>query len=1027
MKTEFNKLISSSSIIDLCTEPWNLWCDRESPWWNDPLYIPGEFDLKSLPVNPPTIGWDKMYRKRGIEEEVKKVNLPGTVEEHFWGRYQNRKYEQSEYFFAYNDHDVRNGIYQGVSWWWREVFIPKEWKGKKIRIKFPGARFRTEVYLNEQLSGYDIIAETPFEVDITNFAQFNKKNRLAVRITNPGGRLDWPDFVLPEIGVPSFFWGNYELPPSHGFGGLDAGIKVMATEWVWIEDIFIKNKPQVREITIQITIKSSLQEDVEGTLNISIFPKHHPENIEWKHIARSVKVKQGETVFSYPASLPSARLWDLGSPDLYTVRVELNIENGQAQDMREQDFGFRWFEVCGLGSDAKFYLNGKRIFLLSAISWGFWPINGLFPTDEFAEKEVKAAKGLGLNMLNFHRNIGRPVVLQKQDEMGLLRYEEPGGGCFSWSENEFARKYEREKIRRMVLRDRNHPSLIIYCIQNEQVNVTPDNPYLKEIMELVHHLDPTRIVILKSAWSEAPPKKFGPEYGKGQAFYLPYDDTYYHDDGTGWCGWYDQHTVGGPGTYRDDLYKGPDNFSHRIDNRDEIVFWGEVLGVGTPDNLGAIKKYYQENPENRGYNEYDHKEWYQAYDKFLDEKKFREAFPTVDDLTASIGNKSYYFWGRLIENIRICNLNDGMAISGWESTTIENHSGLVDVFRNFKGEPELIKYYTRPLHLAIKSHNLVLEKGGSLISDIYIVNEVGLQGTFILELKVIDSDGKAIYEKDWKVTVEGGDTYGELLKEAVITNCYNSPGYYILKASLITNGEEKVKGEEKIFVIDCSSPLLPENGAVLESGKSIKEFLRVKRGLDLPEYSSKLGALNYVLVGDRSPGAIKIEKETLDRVAKDGTTLILIANDRKIAEDWASGLAKQNIVEFKGMLGHARASWMGSWYFVKKHPLFDSLPVNTAFNWEYQSDVRGMGEFFDNIETYGADGMLLEGENLEYIVGYSRCHDRKIGAGLAIISHGSGKIILSSIAGLYDALVSANSAIHQATARRLFCNLIAFH
>ena len=1024
MEIKVNEMKYRGGIINLCEKPWSLWCDREASWKDDSLYLPGEFNLKSLPVNPPTIGWERMYSKKGIEEDVKEVNLPSTVEEHFWGKYESRNYDQADYFFAHDDSEVKNGIYQGVSWWWRKIFVPKRWEGKRLRIKSPGARLRAEVYLNEQLVGYNIIAETPFEVNITGAVQYGEENWLAIRITNPGGRLDFPDFSLPEIGVPSFFWGNYELPWSHGFGGLDAGIKLIATDPVWIEDIFIKNKPQISDITVQTTIRNSLKKIIKGTLTIFIFAKNHPENIEWKHITKGVNLRPGETVFTYPACLPDAKRWDLENPNLYTCRVELNVRRGEIVDTTEQDFGFRWFEVRGLGKDAKLYLNGRRVVLRSAISWGFWPLNGLFPTEEFAEKEVRAAKDLGLNMLSFHRNIGRSIVFQKQDEIGLLRHEEPGAGCFSWSESEFARKYEKEKIRRMVLRDRNHPSLIIYCIQNEQVKVSPDHPYAKDIMDLVHKLDPTRVLLLKSAWSGTPPEKLGPEFGQRMSFYLPYDDTYYRDDGTGWCGWYDQHTVGGPGIYRDSLYKSPQDFSHRSDNKEEIVFWGEVLGVGTPDNLGVIHKFYRENPGIGGYNKLDHLEWRTAYDKFLEEKNFRKAFPTVGDLTTSIGNKSYYFWGRIIENIRVCNLNDGMAISGWESTVIENHCGLVDVFRNFKGDPELVRYYTRPLYLAIKSRNLVLEKGGSLVSDVYIVNELGLSGPWHLEFQAVGPDGKVLYETGWKVKVEGGDTYGELLKGGIVTSCYNLPGYYTLKASLRGGVKEKGEGREKIFVIDWQSLPLPENGAILESGDSISEFLSEKRSLSLPDYSSKLKPLDYILVGDRSPGAVKVEKELLNRVAQDGTTLILIANDRQIAKGWAAALARENVVGFKGMVGSARASWMGSWYLVKKHPLFESLPVNTAFNWEYQTDVRGLGEFFKDADIHGADGMLLEGNNVEYVVGYSRDHDRRIGTALAVIGYGKGKIILSSIAGFYDALTDSNSALHTAVARRLLCNFI---
>jgi len=1025
MEIKVNEMRHRRGTINVCEKPWNLWCDRKASWENDALRLPGEFNLKSLPLNPPTIGWERMYSKEGIKEDVKEVSLPSTVEEHFWGKYSHRSYHQAEYFFADNDPEVKNGVYQGVSWWWRRVFIPKEWEGKNLRIRFPGARLRAEVYLNEQLVGYDIIAETPFEVDISDAARYGRENSLAVRITNPGGRLDWSDFSLPGIGVPSFFWGNHELPWSHGFGGLDAGIKLVATDPVWIEDIFIKNKPRIRDITLQITIPNTLKETLKGNLTISIFPKNHPENVEWRHTASGINFKPGKAAFSYPASIPDAKMWDLENPNLYTARVELNVTRGEIVETREQDFGFRWLEVHGLGRHAKLYLNGRRIVLRSAISWGFWPLNGLFPTEELAEKEVRAAKDLGLNMLNFHRNIGRSQVLRKHDEMGLLRYEEPGaGGLFSWSESEFARRYEKEKIRRMVLRDRNHPSLIIYCIQNEQVRVPPDHPYARDIMDFVHKLDPTRVLLLKSAWSGTPPEKLGPEFGQGMSFYLPYDDTYYHDDGTGWCGWYDQHTVGGPGIYRDNLYKGPRDFSHRSDNRREIVFWGEVLGVGTPDNLGAIHKFYEENPTVGGYNRLDHMGWHAAYDKFLDEKKFREAFPTVDGLTTSIGNKSYYFWGRVIENIRICNENDGMAISGWESTPIENHCGLMDVFRNFKGDPELIKYYTRPLHLAIKSRNLVLEKGGSLVSDVYIVNEVGLSGPCRLEFQAVGPDGKVLYETGWKVKVEGGDTYGELLKEGIVTSCYSLPGYYSLKACLKSGSKEKVEGRERVFVIDWSSLQLPENGAILESGNCISEFLSEKKSLSLPDYSSKLKPLDYVLVGDRSPGAVKVEKELLNRVAQDGTTLILVANDRQIAEGWASTLAKEKVMGFRGMVGSARASWMGSWYLVKEHRLFESLPVNTAFNWEYQTDVRGLGQFFRDVDICGADGMFLEGRNVEYVVAYSRDHDHTIGAAVAVISHGKGKIVISSIAGFYDALSIPNSALHSAVARRLLCNFI---
>lgn len=65
--------------------------------------------------------------------------------------------------------------------------------------------------------------------------------------------------------------------------------------------------------------------------------------------------------------------------------------------------------------------------LLTAISWGYWPVGGLYATPEMAEKQILTAKALGLNMLNFHRSIGSPVVLEKADE---------ARDCYIWKSRE---------------------------------------------------------------------------------------------------------------------------------------------------------------------------------------------------------------------------------------------------------------------------------------------------------------------------------------------------------------------------------------------------------------------------------------------------------------------------------------------------------------------------------------------------------------------------------------------------------------
>ena len=89
-------------------------------------------------------------------------------------------------------------------------------KGKRIFLHIRGAHLRAEVYLNKKLVGYSIMEELPFEADLTQAANPGGKNVLAIRITNPFGRLDWVDGLNAQ-------WGAVKLYRSHGFGGLDRG------------------------------------------------------------------------------------------------------------------------------------------------------------------------------------------------------------------------------------------------------------------------------------------------------------------------------------------------------------------------------------------------------------------------------------------------------------------------------------------------------------------------------------------------------------------------------------------------------------------------------------------------------------------------------------------------------------------------------------------------------------------------------------------------------------------------------------
>lgn len=806
--------------LDLSGEGWRLSLDRKATWQDDALHLP-PVDVKALPARPPTDGWDSLNDKNLA------VAVPGTVEEYLWDEV---------------------GDYVGVSWWWRSFTPPGNLTGHRVLLKFAAVRLRAEVFLNWQLVAYDAIGNTPFEADITDQLISGQANHLTVRVTDPSGNFDWVDFEAHK-------WGEQTIPASHGFGGITGPVRLVIVGETYIDDIFVKNKPAITEADIDLTVRNTQPQETRHDLRVRILEAANPEAVIFDQTWPGQSFKPGEQTLTRTISLPNqSKTWSPASPVLYLCRVTLS-----GTDQADQRFGFRWFAPEGIGQDAVFRLNGKRIVLRSAISWGFWPTNGIFPTPELAEKNVRAAKALGLNMLNFHRCIGQPIVFDQADELGLLIFEEPGGYT-SRGGDELCFALAREKLLRMVKRDRSRPSLIIYNLINEE-EAPPGDRHKKDMAD-VHRLDPTRTIVYTSGWA-----KDGDDPIK--LHMRPYDDRQYIR------GWWDFHNACGPGVYRDRFYEGPDKFQRHSDNRPEIVFWGEEGANATPPRLELINRELQGRPN--GWDGKDYRAWYEAYRRYLDDKKLRDFFPTVDALTRSLGNIQYYYQGRIIENIRAGDVTDGYVINGWEDEKLENHSGVVDCFRNFKGNEELLARHNGPLCVAVKLRNKVVQTPATVTADFYLINEVDLKGEFNLAVSLDDPAGRTVWTSTYPVKVSGGETYGELLVAGVAIRIEGAPGRYGLAARLDERSESKgapprVSGVDELLVVDWKNQKLPDRGAVIEENDTIRSFLKGQRGLDVPRFGKESGPLDYIVVGtcETMPHAVIPAEQLLTAEGKPG-------------------------------------------------------------------------------------------------------------------------------------------------------------
>jgi hypothetical protein len=933
----------SRMTIDLSQSPWNITLDPAATWKNDTLYLP-PVDINHLPVNKPTQGWDALF----LHPDTTGIHLPATVEQYLW---------------AHNGQPFgTTGNYTGVSWFTTKTFIPREWEGKPTTMHIESLRFRAEIFINKKPVAYDLINSTPFDIDLTGQLIPGAENTIAFRITDPNGNFNWKD-------SQTYPWGIYLTNPSHGFGGITGTVTLHTFPNLLINEIIIRNNPRPEQIHITFTAENHSGTTIRH-------PRLQIEILEYTSGRRLYAVEQ--TIDSIPAgnlpithaiTLPGARLWSIEQPNLHLLRITL------ADDTVTERFGFRWFDIRNVNGDRQCFLNGKRIVLRSAISWGFWPDNGIAPTDELARKQIIAAKQLGLNMLNFHRAIGQTNVMNAADELGLLIWEEPGGNQYPANrfhdddlQSRFYFAYRNEKLARMIRRDRNHPSLIIYTLHNERG--APPQAEDRRQMRLAQALDPSRQINYNSSNGE------NPEELPNDRFKLhlrPYDTAFYN------TGWYDRHHAGGPGVYHDNLYRNPTDYYRHTTNKSEIVFWGEEGAIGTPPRLEKIRQTILQNGQTTGWEAADYLSWYDAYHRFLTEKGFHEAFPSVDHLTRAMGNVAYYYQGRIIENIRINNTVDGYAINGWESMKLENHSGIVDNYRNLKGDPELIARYNAPLFLSVKMNRKVMPAGDTTTVDVFIVNEENLQGTFTLTLTAKNEEGTLLASSSKKVRVTGGTTYGQLLREGW-TFIPPTAGYFTLDAALTDSRQVVARGDDRLFAVKPSTEGIHGAGMVADTTGILAAFMR-RAGFNPMPYTKGIPQGDYLVVGAFEPQQWGSGMSDLIEWVQAGGAMVIIDNPLR----WAEFLADKEVLDFRGSKPLGR-SWYGGNFFNRAHPLFDGLPVNVAFNWEYQC-----------FSTYNRRRIGLRVENGETLVGCVSDHRKEVYSALSLIPVGMGKIIITTL------------------------------
>ncbi|MBW8782520.1 MAG: DUF4982 domain-containing protein [Verrucomicrobia bacterium] len=333
--------------------------------------------------------------------------------------------------------------------WYRKHFGATE-PGKQVAVRFDGVYMNPEVWINGHRLGEHPHGYTSFEFDLTPYLNPpGQENVLAVRVRNEGKNSRWYSgsgiyrhvwlVVTDPIHVPT--WGLFVTTPE--VSKKKALVKIV-TE--------VRNtNPSAEDILVRTQVRDS-GGNVVGNAKSSL------------------RIMPGETLSAEQAiGVRAPKLWSPDSPNLYSAEVEVVAAGGPVDAISTQ-FGIRKIEV---DAEHGFLLNGEPLKLKGGcVHHDNGPL-GAAAIDRAEERRVELLKANGFNAIRSAHNPPSPAFLDACDRLGMLLIDEvfdqwniPKEGN-QQDYHRFFKDWSSRDLAAMVLRDRNHPSIVMWSIGNE--------------------------------------------------------------------------------------------------------------------------------------------------------------------------------------------------------------------------------------------------------------------------------------------------------------------------------------------------------------------------------------------------------------------------------------------------------------------------------------------------------------------------------------------------------------------------------
>ena len=387
----------------------------------------------------------------------------------------------------FTDKDSRE--YCGDFWYETDFFVPGEWEGKDIAVRFGSVTHHARIFVN----GVEVTAHEggflPFDAAVTDIVRYNQHNHLAVLANN-----ELNETMLPAGRTTTLSNGKKMATPYfdfYNYAGIHRPVKLMALP-----------KERVLDFSVVHSL-SGTAADVAYTVTTN---GDHAVCVDVYDGAEKVAHADGK---SGTLHIENVRLWNVHAAYLYSFVIRIT-DGETVVDEYHEKIGIRTFEI----KDGNFLLNGKAVYLRGFGKHEDADIRGRGLDLATVKRDYELMKWIGANCFRTSHYPYAEELYQMADEEGFLVIDEVpavgfmestmnflsasqgNGKKVGWFEKETTPQLletHKAALIDMINRDKNHASVIAWSILNEpQCTSEGTEAYFKTLFDLAHEIDPQK-------------------------------------------------------------------------------------------------------------------------------------------------------------------------------------------------------------------------------------------------------------------------------------------------------------------------------------------------------------------------------------------------------------------------------------------------------------------------------------------------------------------------------------------------------